>query len=186
MLATVLVAALLAQMAVPADRVSEDEAARLQEIQRDSRVFEKIVAELLRQNFQNPFSIAAEPRSTYLPRYGLVLSFHLKLNRAVLPGLGAGTERRPGGSGGDSIDRELAKVRDLMLRSLGEYGGTLKHLADGEWVSLCAYVEDRSQLDPVRRRHDLAVSVQRRWIDEYARGLISWEGFVERAEVLEY
>lgn len=186
MLAGVLVVGLLAQMAVPADRTTEGETARLQAIQRDSRVFEKIVAELLRQSFQNPFSIAAEPRSTYLPRYGLVLSFHLKLNRAVLPGLGSGREAQAAGPGAESIDQELAKVRELMLRSLGEYGSTLKHLRGDDWVSLCAFVEDRSQLDPVRRRHDLAVSVQRRWIDEYARGLISWEGFVERAEVLEY
>lgn len=170
----------------PAGAPGVETGSRLEEIKRDSRVYEKIVAELLRQNFENPFSIAAEPRAVFLPDFGVVVSFQLKLNRAALRGFGTEQELSAALTRSVPLAEELAKVRRVMFQALAEFGSTLKHLESREQIALSAHVEDRTELDPLRRRRDIVMICRRGLVDDFMRGSVDREAFEKAVQVVEY
>jgi hypothetical protein len=158
---------------------------RVAEIKKDSRVFEKIVTEVLRQSFENPFAVAAEPQAAFVPGYGVMVSFYVKINRATLKGF---TGDAPDASlrGPESTEEQLDRVRDTVLRSLAEYASTLKHLSAKERVAICAHVEDRNPLDPSRNRTDIVASSLKSDIDDYMTRKIDSDEFRRRVQYLEY
>ncbi len=158
---------------------------RLSELKRDSRVFERIIGEILRQHFTNPFAVAAEPQGAYLPGYGMVVTFHLKINRGTIRGFWGEAENSET-KAGTSREDQLATVRRLLLQVLSDYATTMKSLEPGERVSVCAHVEDRNELNPAAARVDLVAVARKGDIDLYATRKITLEDFQSRVTLLEY
>lgn len=158
---------------------------RLADVKRDSRVFERIVGEVLRQSFTNPFAIAAEPQAAYLPGYGVVVSFHLKINRGTIRGFW-GEYPNPSAEEGRTREEQLEIVRSIVLRALGDYGGTLKNLTAQERLAICAHVEDRNELNPGNSRVEIVASSAKEDIDLLMTQRISFDDFRSRVELVEY
>jgi hypothetical protein len=159
--------------------------ARLSELKKDSRVFERIIGEILRQHFTNPFAVAAEPQGAYLPGYGVVVTFHLKINRGTIRGFwGEVGNTEP--ASGTSREDQLATVRRLLVQVLSDYAATMKSLDPGERVSVCAHVEDRNELNPGAARVEIVAVAKKSDIDLYATRKITLEDFQSRVSLLEY
>ena len=158
---------------------------RVAEIKKDARVFEKIVTEVLRQSFENPFAVTAEPQAAFIPGYGVVVSFYVKINRGTLRGFTGDAGKSESGQA-RSTDEQLALVRETVLRSLAEYASTLKHLSSNERVAICAHVEDRNDLDSSRNRTEIVASSLKSDIDEYLTRKIDGDEFRSRVQYLEY
>lgn len=157
----------------------------LSNLKKNSQIFERIIGEILRQNFDNPFAIAAEPQAAYLPGYGVALSFHLRINRGTIRGF-YGEIKNPLAGDARSKAEQLEVVRKAMLQALADYGNTIKELGSKERISICAHVEDRNELDPSRNRTDIILSAAKSDVDLYAMKKISIEEFSQRVEVVEY
>ena len=169
--------------AVYAGQVGVD--STLIELKKDARVFERIVTEVLRQNFENPFAIAADPQAAYLPGYGVVISFQLKLNRSTIRGF-SGDILNPSVSDGRTTEEQIELVRQTVIRSLADYASTLKHLRSDERVAICAHIEDRNELDPLKKRTDIVGSSTKGDIDDYVTRKINLDEFKRRVQLLEY
>ena len=157
----------------------------LAQIKRDSRILESIIGEVLRQNFENPFAIAAEPQASYLQGYGVVVSFHLKINRGTIRGF-YGEIRNSGSRSTVSKTEQLEKVERIMVQALADYGSTVKQLSSTDKVTICAHIEDRNELDPSKNRTDMIISARRQDIDQYLMKRITFEEFEKRIRLTEY
>lgn len=171
-------------MAVAAPVQAGAPGVKLDELKRDSRVFERIIGEILRQNFTNPFAVAAEPQGAYLPGYGMVVSFHLKINRSSIRGFWGEVGSSP--AAGGSREEQLETVRRLLIQALSDYASTMKSLDPGDRVSICAHVEDRTELNPGVARVDIVAVSRKSDIDLYTTRKISLDEFRARVELLEY
>jgi hypothetical protein len=142
---TILVVVLLSVFAA----VSAQQNLDLPMVKRDTKVFERIVSEVLTQNFSSPFAITAEPRGAYLQGYGLSVSFQLNINRGKI--------RTPFGEMKTSVplkqrtrDQQTKLVREAMTQCLADYGHSVKQLGPHDRVTIQAHIEDRNELDPAK------------------------------------
>jgi len=158
---------------------------KLGELKQDTRVFEKIINEVLRQKFSNPFAIAAGPQAAYLPGYGVVVTFYLKISRGTIRGFQKEIPIEPESATRSRAD-QIDMVQEIMRQSLGDYGSTLKNLGNAESVAVCAIVEDRNELDPSRSRTDLVISSSKENIDLFSTKRIDREEFNRRLNWVEY
>jgi hypothetical protein len=157
----------------------------LAQLKRDSAILERILGEVLRQNFENPFALTAEPQAAYLNDYGVTLSFHLKINRGTIRFF-YGEIRNPRVQSPRDKRQQIEKVRELMIETLADYGVTIKQLDPAQRLSLCGHIEDRNELDASKKVTVLVVSASKEDIDLYASRKISLDAFRERLQVTEY
>jgi hypothetical protein len=157
----------------------------LAELKKESRIFEQIIREVLRQNFDNPFALAAEPKAAYVPGHGIVLSFHLKINRGTIRAF-YGPIINPVSGPPQSASEQLTTVKNTMIQALADYGDTLKGLPSGEQLSICAHVEDRNELDTAKNRTDIVLSIEKKDVEAYTRDRIDFEEFKRRVRLIEY
>lgn len=158
---------------------------RLEELKRDSLVYERIITEVIRQNFENPLALSAEPQVSYLHDYGVAVSFYLKVNRGTIRGFD-GEMKNPVVKKARTREESLQVVRDLMLKAVADYGSTMKNLRPEEHLSICAHVEDRNELDLTRSRVTLVMTTTKKDIDLYMTRQIGLSEFRERLSLLEY
>ncbi len=154
-------------------------------IKKESRIFERIIGEVLRQNFDNPFALAAEPQAAYLPDYGIVVSFHLKINRGTIRAF-YGPIINPVTSSPQTTSEQLETVRETTIQALADYGNTIKDLPPGQQISICAHVEDRNELDTTKSRTDIIISVVKEDVDLYTTRKIDYDEFKRRVRLVEY
>jgi hypothetical protein len=154
-------------------------------LKKDTRIFESIIEEVLKQHFDNPFAIAGEPKATYLKEYGVSVSFHLKINRGTLRTF-YGEVKSPLIGKVRSKEQQLQTVRETMEEALADYGGTLKQLRAQERIAICAHIEDRNELDSAKGRTVLVLSVQKQHVDAYTTRKIGLDEFREQVEVVKY
>jgi hypothetical protein len=166
-----------------AQEVAEDE--QLIQLKKESSIFESIVAEVLRQNFEHPFAVAAEPKAAYLSGYGLTVSFHLRINRGTIRSI-YGEMVNPVGKNTRTKSQQLKTVKDSMIEVIGDYGGALKRLSDDERISICAHVEDRNELNAAEKNTIVVISASKRDTDLFSKQEIDLEEFRQRMEILEY
>lgn len=159
---------------------------RLEQVKRDTALFSKIVAEVLKQNFDNPFAISMDPQGSFLEGYGVSISFLLRINRGSIRGIYG--EVMAGERDESSLSRgeKLALVKKLMVRTLVDYGGTIKGLEDHEKVAISAHVEDRSEWDPASKMTIIVVSGTKKEINQLSRDNLPYEELLERLNILEY
>lgn len=154
-------------------------------IKKESRIFESIVGEVLKQSFDNPFALAAEPQAAYLPDYGIVVSFHLKINRGTIRAF-YGPIINPVTNSPQTTREQLETVRDTIIQALADYGNTIKDLPLKQRISICAHVEDRNELDTTKNRTDIIISVVKEDVELYTTRKIDYDEFRERIELVEY
>jgi hypothetical protein len=154
-------------------------------LKKDTRIFESIIEEVLKQHFDNPFAIAGEPKATYLKDYGVSVSFHLKINRGTIRTF-YGEVKSPLIGKARSKEQQLRTVRETMEEALADYGGTLKQLQAQERIAICAHIEDRNELDSAKGRTVIVISVQKRDVDSYTMRKIGLDEFRKQVELLEY
>jgi len=154
-------------------------------VKRDTAVFEKIVGEVLTQNFSSPFAITAEPRGAYLQGYGLSVSFQLNINRGTIR-TPFGTMRAPASVNQRNREQQIRLVRETMTQCLADYGHSLKQLGPHDHITIQAHIQDRNELDPAKSTTVLVMSVLKDDLNLLATRKISPETFKERVHVLMY
>ena len=154
-------------------------------LKREAQIFEGIVHNVLKQNFPTPFAISNAPKGTYLQGYGVVVFFHLNLNRGKIrtpfgeidPPKGVGTKKK---------GEQIRLVKETMISCLADYGGTIKQLGGHDRISISAHLEDRNELDPTKRTTVMVLTVSKDDVDLVAMKKISLGQFKERLHVLRY
>lgn len=163
-------------------------------LKRDTQVFEKIVDERLKQDFSNPFAITGDPQAAYLQGYGVVVQFHLNINRARIrtpfgeieaPQRNAG-RNLAGRPVADPKKEQLNRVRQILIECLANYAGAIRQLNAHDRISISAHIEDRNELDPVLRKTVMVVTTTRDDIDLLAMRKINNQDFKTKVQVLEY
>lgn len=162
---------------------SEDET--LKQIKRDSRVFENIINEVLRENFDNPFAIAAEPRAAFLKGYGLTVTFQVKVNRGSIRGPW-GEIDNPWTKQSTTKEDQISVIKKTMIQALADYGNTVKYLTRGDRITICAHIEDLNELDKTKARTVLLLSALRSNIQKYVTTQLTFEQFSQTLDILEY
>ena len=152
-------------------------------LKKNTQVFESIVHEILKQNFPNPFALTVKPEGSFLEGYGIVVFFHLNINRAQI--------RTPFGmvpARGKELPKEeqLGILKDSMIRCLADHGSTFKQLSDQHRISISAYVEDRNELDSASKTTVVVISTSKESVDLFTTEKMSFEKFKEQTSVIEY
>lgn len=156
----------------------------LELLKKNTQIFERIVGEILTQNFPNPFALTGQAEGSYVQGYGVVVSFHLNINRSRI--------RTPFGEipartdGQPSKAEQLNLLRESMIRCLADYGSAFKQLEAQDRVSINAHVEDRNELDATKKRTIVVISTSKEDLDLYGTEKITFEQFEDRIEVLQY
>ena len=153
-------------------------------LKQDTRIFEGIVREILRQNFPSPFALTGEAEGTYLHDYGIVVSFHLNINRAEIRTPFGLVPTRTGEQ--RSKEEQLKVLKESMVRGLADYGSAFKQLAGQNRISIIGHVEDRAVVDPAGNKVIIVISVSKEEVDMLATGKISRPEFERRVHVLQY
>jgi len=180
----VLILILFAGQAAAAPAVDQE---RLQQVKRDTTLFSKILGEVLKQSFDNPFALSAEPQGTYLEDYGISISFLLRINRGSIRGIYGETRYRSNTPDSNLSKQEKLKlVKRITSRTLVDYGGTIRGLKDGERISVCAHVEDRSEWDTGNRMSVIVISGTRKEIVNMSQADLSDEDLLRQLNILEY
>lgn len=159
----------------------------LQQVKRDAALFSKIVGEVLKQSFDNPFALSAEPQGSYLEGYGVSISFLLRINRGSIRGI-YGETRYPETSrnAGMSKVEKLSLVKKITSRTLVDYGGTIRGLDDDERISISAHIEDRNEWDPAGKMTIIVVSGTKKEINEMSKEDLTDEDLLRQLNTLEY
>ncbi len=156
----------------------------LELLKKNTQIFERIVGEILTQNFPNPFAVTGEAEGFYLQDYGVVVSFHLNINRSRI--------RTPFGEIPARTEEQLSKaeqlrvLKDAMVRCLADYGAAFKQLTPQDRLSISAHVEDRNELDSTKKTTVVVISTFKEDLDLLTTEKISFEQFEQRISVLEY
>jgi len=170
-------------LSVPAVPVGQQNM-NLETFKRDSRIFEGILDELLKQTFSD-FSIASEPLTSYMPGYGVVTTFYLKINRMTIR-TPFGTIQRPRTASSQTKQEQIRTVKETMMEALANYGATLKGLNPNDHISVCARIEDRNELDPSKNQSVVVLTVTKDDIELYNMKKITLDDFKARVRIIEY
>ena len=160
------------------------EAFDLAMLKRNTRIFEGIVNEVVKQDFPNPFAVTGGAEASYLQEFGIVVSLHLNINRATIRtpfGLVSTQQQEE-----RSKEEQLRTLKDSMVRCLADYGGTFKQLTSGHFIAITAHVEDRNELDSSRNTTIVIISASKENVDSLTVGRISSQQFQERVRITEY
>ncbi len=153
-------------------------------LKKNTQIFEWIVGEILTQTVPNPFALTGEAEGSYVQGYGVVVSFHLNINRSRI--------RTPFGEiparteGPRSNAEQLNLLRESIVRCLADYGMAFKQLEAEERISINAHVEDRNELDATKKTTIVVISTSKRDLDLLTTEKISFEQFEDRIRVLQY
>ncbi len=153
-------------------------------LKKNTQIFERIVGEILTQNFPNPFALTGQAEGSYVQGYGVVVSFHLNINRSRI--------RTPFGEiparteGPRSNAEQLNVLRESMVRCLADYGTAFKQLEAGDRISINAHVEDRNELDATKKTTVVVISTSKEDLDLLTTEKITFEQFEDRIRVLQY
>jgi hypothetical protein len=159
----------------------------LQQLKRESELFETIVLTALGQAVPNPLFIAEKPRGTYLDGYGITFNFTLNMNRSlVLFPKPAQQRNQPPAGDEASLARNMATVRKCLTEILGQYGASLKQLPSEAKISIIAHVMKRSVDPNLQTNRIMILTVTRADVEQYQREKISFEDFKKRVGYLEY
>lgn len=153
-------------------------------LKKDTQIFESIVSEVLKQNFKNPFAIAAEPQAAFLHGYGIVVTFQLRINRGKI--------RWPFGEidapaqSSRTKQEQVRTVKETMIQCLADFGNSIKQINAHDRISIGAQIEDRNELDPTLSRTIVVLTVEKEDLDLYDMRKISLEEFKNRVTIVEY
>ena len=157
----------------------------LVKLRNQTEIFENIIGEVLRQNFDNPFALEDEPQAAYLPGYGVVVSFFLRINRATVR-TPFGNMPTPRAKAKLSAQEQIQKIKEIMIQTLGDYGNALTQVSKGDKIAVCAHVEDRNEIETSKRETTIILTVLKSDVDLYAAREVTMDQFANRIEILEY
>jgi len=160
---------------------------KLQQVKRDTALFGKILSEVLKQSFDNPFALGSDPQGSYVEGYGVSISFLLRINRGSIRGI-YGEIRYPekGRDAGMTKEEKLALVKKITSRTLVDYGGTIRGLNNSEHVSISAHIEDRNEWDQADKMTIIVISGTVKEINEMSNADLSDQDLLRRLKILEY
>lgn len=156
-------------------------------LKKDTGIFEGIVSGVLKQSFTHPYAMEGEPLAAYLQGYGIVVSFHLYINRATIR-LPYGEIKAPGADGAERRSREeqIQTVQTTMIECLASYGAAIKQLSGNDHISITAHIEDRNEVDPELKRTVLVLTATKDDIDLVAMRRLSEDDFAKKLLVTRY
>ena len=158
----------------------------LSQLKKETRIFESVVEEVLKQSFNHPYAIAGQPKAAYLKGYGVSVSFHLKVNRGTIRTL-YGEMRNPLVNAPNVTTVEkLETIRSTMIETLADFGGTLKQLSGQDRIAICAHIEDRNELDTSKNRSILVLVAKKGDIEKVAAKTLPMTEFEKLVDVIQY
>lgn len=154
----------------------------------EARIFERVVGEVLRQDFTHPFALESEPLTTYINGYGVVVTFHLKINRPTFQGISAAAEEEPRQeqAGKRDTQQQIELVERRMVECLADFGRSLRQLNSNEHITISAHIEDRSALNPRTGKTVLTLTALKDDVDTYSASRLSFEEFRDKVRKLRY
>ncbi len=155
------------------------------DLKQDTHVFEKIVDERIKLNFTNPFAMTANSQASYMQGYGVVVTFHLRIDRAKIR-LPFDEMDAPNKLNSKEVEKKIRKVREILIECLSTHADSIKQLGAHDKISISAHIEDRNELDPIRRIRVLVVTTTKDNADLLAMRQITPGEFRERLHVLNY
>lgn len=157
----------------------------LERLKQDTEIFERIVHEVLKQNFADPFAITSEPRGAYLQGYGMLFSFQINVNRRTIR-TPFGEVRDPRPVTQRTTEEHMRVIKGNLIDVLIEYGDSIKQLGGHDRISIAAYVDDRNELDSRKSRKTLVLTTSKDDVDLVSMKKISTQSFKDRIDVMEY
>ena len=155
------------------------------DLKQDTHVFERIVDERVKLNFTNPFAMTASSQASYMQGYGVVVTFRLRIDRARIR-LPIGEVDAPDKLSRKQVEKQIRRVREILMECLSNHADSIKQLGAHDRISISAHIEDRNQLDPIKRRRVLVVTTTKDNADLLAMRQITPAEFQERLHVLDY
>ncbi|MBI4446499.1 MAG: hypothetical protein HY645_11395 [Acidobacteria bacterium] len=168
-----------------ADSLHAQKSFNLAAFKSETRVFEGIMDNLLKQTFKDPFALTVEPKGTYLQGYGMVFFVHLNINRSKIR-TPFGEMDAPRSMAEKSKEEQIRLIKELTIQCLADYGATMKQLAGQDRITISAHVEDRNELDPSKDTTVLVFSATKDDIELFTLKKITIEKFRERVHLFQY
>ena len=157
----------------------------LTELKQDTHVFERIVDERVKLNFTNPFAITGSPQASYMQGYGVMVTFRLRIDRGKIR-LPFGEIDAPNKLNKVAVKKKIEKVRKILSDCLATHAGSIKQLGAHDRISISAHIEDRNELDPIKRRRVLVITTTKDDADLLTMRKITQDEFMKRLHVLDY
>lgn len=158
----------------------------LETMKGDTQIFEAVLREMLNQTFESPFAVDSEPQATYLPDYGVVVSFRIRINRASLSPKLAGIRALTGSSATLSKSDQIKKIKSRLLEAISNHAGAIQQVRPADHISVCAHIEDRNELNPSEKETIVVFTVRKNDLDQLNRGRLDVDEFKSRVTVVEY
>ena len=173
------------------------------DMKKDSLVFERILDERLKLVFSNPFVVMAGSQASYIKGYGVVVTLHLRTDRfslfanpfadlkdtsskeekvQVFRNLLRSRSQSPQGKTGEKVQ----KIQEILIECLSTNFHTFRQLGAQEKISISVHIEDRNELDPIKRHRILVVTTTKDNGDLLAMRQITADEFRERLHFLDY
>jgi hypothetical protein len=158
----------------------------LSQLKKETQIFESVVEEVLKQNFNHPYAIAGQPKAAYLRGFGVSVSFHLKVNRGTIRTF-YGEMRNPlVNAPRTTTEKKLETIRSNMIETLADFGSALKQLSAKDRIAICAHIEDRNELDTSKNRFILVLIAKKGDIEKVAAKTLTMKDFAKLVDIVQY
>ena len=155
------------------------------DIRKDLEAFQDAIAKTLLENLQGPVPILSTPKGTYLPDYGAVFNVEGNLYeiRAISPFSPTPRTQKELDDAYSEMLQRVEKLRERMLRTIGQYGATLEHLKPEESIAIVVHLFNGYD-DPKRPcPGQLIFRVKKAAISEYQQKTIGFDEFAKKIEI---
>jgi len=125
---------------------SADENMDIAAVRKDIVRFEEALDEGVSAYSRNPFSIINKVKGVYLPGYGLNFSFRINLQRAMMTKSSGDAPRRQVTP--EQKKQWIEELKEKIIRLLQDNGSGFQQLRRDDGVTIVAFIDDRSFLDP--------------------------------------
>ena len=86
----------------------------------------------------------------------------------------------------EAVKKKIQKVREILSECLATHAGSIKQLGAHDRISISAHIEDRNELDLIKRRRVLVITTTKDNADLLAMRKITQDEFMNRLHVLDY
>ncbi len=152
-------------------------------LKKEILLFERTLDIKLSQIPNAMLAVVDRTKGVYLKGYGIVFTFLVNINRAVIR---TPFGDRPVGKRQTAEDkrRRIQEIREMLLTALKEDPGAFKLLDANDAVAIVAHFEDSNELDDAKRNKTIVLRILKRDLDTYKS--YGYEKFKERVVIDEY
>ena len=149
--------------------------------------FEAAVNDVISTTFSSsPFALVQRPKGFYLDGYGVALTFLIDIHTAAV----IHTPFGPVGTKSDDTpemkNKRIEELKEKLIRLLQGSSDTFRQLRREDWITIVAYIEDRSIPDEPNANKTVLLSVLKKDLDELGHKSDRLKEFKARMKIVEY